>query len=390
MTSAYKKALWALTLLLSLTGLTTQAWAAKYYAVVDAGSSGSRLYLYKSELDANGNPIPENIPLFGNKVTPGISTLVTKPSEVGTYIAPLLNLLDTELKARGVPQSDVNFSLMATAGMRVESPLQQGKVYDAVKTAAKTTLPQMNIQYALTLQGRYEGAFEWLSVNYLNGNLTTGVETNGVLETGGGSYQMTWETSSKASNTIDVFSLNYGKTPHTLFSRSYTGLGGNFSREDATDDPNSFPVGYPLASGAVGTGNYKRGLTNTRKLIRVQPTSIPNSVKVPHLDKFIGVGLFKNVASDLKLGDGISSARIDQAARVIAITPWAVQLSEQPNNPFLFSRVDSAQLVSELIRTWFRDNRELPVANEINGTEINWTLGAVLFLDSNNTLPTQW
>lgn len=102
---------------------------------------------------------------------------------------------------------------MATAGMRVESPLLQGKVYEAVKTEAKSVLPQMNIQYALTLQGRYEGAFEWLSVNYLNGNLTTGVETNGVLETGGGSYQMTWETSSKASNTIDVFSLNYGTTP---------------------------------------------------------------------------------------------------------------------------------------------------------------------------------
>jgi hypothetical protein len=108
------------------------------------------------------------------------------------------------------------------------------------------------------------------------------------------------------------------------------------------------------------------------------------------LDKFIGVGLFKNVASDLKLGETISSKRVDQAAKVIAMTPWAVQVSEQPNNPFLFSRVDSAQLVSELIRTWFRDNRELPVANEINGTEINWTLGAVLFLASNNALPTQW
>lgn len=390
MISIHKRSFFLFWLLLILTSFTTHAWAAKYYAIIDAGSSGSRLYLYKSELDSKGNPVAESIPLVGNKVTPGISTLVTQPSKVGAYIAPLLNLLDTELKARGIPQSDVNFSLMATAGMRVESPLQQGKVYEAVKTEAKSVLPQMNIQYALTLQGRYEGAFEWLSVNYLNGNLTTGVGTNGVLETGGGSYQMTWETSSKASNTIDIFSLNYGTTPHTLFSRSYTGLGGNFSREDATDDPSSFPMGYPLASGAVGSGNYKKGLSNTRKLIRAQPTSIPNSVKVPHLDKFIGVGLFKNVASDLKLGETISSKRVDQAAKVIAMTPWAVQVSEQPNNPFLFSRVDSAQLVSELIRTWFRDNRELPVANEINGTEINWTLGAVLFLASNNALPTQW
>lgn len=390
MTPTYKKSLWVLALLLSLTSFATQAWAAKYYAIVDAGSSGSRLYLYKSELDSKGDPIAESIPLIDNKVTPGISTLVTQPSKVGAYIAPLFELLEAELIARNIPQSDVNFSLMATAGMRVESPLQQQKVYEAVKTEAESVLPQMNIQYALTLQGRYEGAFQWLSVNYLKGNLTNDLKTTGVLETGGGSYQMTWETSSRASNTIDVFSLNYGTTPYRLFSRSFTGLGGNFSREDATDDPNSFPVGYPLASGAVGTGNYKRGLTNTRKLIRVQPTAIPSSVKVPPLEKFIGVGLFKNVASDLQLGNSISATRIDQAAKVIALTPWAVQVSQQPNNPFLFSRVDSAQLVSGLIRTWFSGIRELPVANEINGTEINWTLGAVLFLDSNNVLPTEW
>ncbi len=390
MKSAFGKAFLAIWLLLALSGFASHVWAAKYYAIVDAGSSGSRLYLYKSEADARGNPVAENIPLAGNKVTPGISTLVTQPSKVGAYIAPLFNLLDAELKARGVPQTDVKFSLMATAGMRVESPLQQKKVYEAVADEAKKTLPGMNVQYTLTLQGRYEGAFQWLSVNYLKGNLAAGGGTNGVLETGGGSYQMTWATSVKARNTIDIFSLTYGVTPYTLFSRSYTGLGGNYSREDATDDPSSFPVGYPLASGAVGSGNYRKGLVNTRKLIRARPTAIPEAVKVPRLESFVGVGLFKNVATNLKLGDSISSARVDRAATVIALTPWAVQVSEQPNNPFLFGQVDSAQLVSELIRTWFQSNRELPVADQINGTEISWTLGAVLFLASNNLLPTQW
>lgn len=124
MKSASGKAFLAIWLLLALSGFASHVWAAKYYAIVDAGSSGSRLYLYKSEADAKGNPVAENIPLTGNKVTPGISTLVTQSSKVAAYIAPLFNLLDAELKARGVPQADVNFSLMATAGMRVESPLQ--------------------------------------------------------------------------------------------------------------------------------------------------------------------------------------------------------------------------------------------------------------------------
>lgn len=324
------------------------------------------------------------------KVKPGISTLVTQISQVGTYIQPLLNTLDAELKKQGIPQSEVNFSLMATAGMRVESPNLQKDVYDKVKEAVKTTLPGVNIQYALTIQGRYEGAFQWLGVNYLKGNLTSGAETNGILETGGGSFQMAWQTPSKATNTIDIFSLNYGKNPYTLFSRSYLGYGGNFSREDATDDPDSFPVGYPLSNGAVGTGNYKKGLKNTRRLIHIQPTSIQNSAKLPSLSNFVGVGLFKNVATDLKLGDSVSSTRVDQAAKVIAATPWSIQVSEQPDDAYLFSRVDSAQLISELIRTWFPANRELAVADSINDTELSWTLGATLFLSFGNTLPTAW
>jgi len=108
------------------------------------------------------------------------------------------------------------------------------------------------------------------------------------------------------------------------------------------------------------------------------------------LDKCIGVSLFSSVAKDLKLGDSVSSKRIDEAAKVVAATQWSDQVSEQPNNPRLFSRVDSAQLASELIRTWFPGNRELPVADAINGTELSWSLGATLFLGSGNSLPTSW
>jgi len=376
--------------LLILCSFSAHASAASHYAIIDAGSSGSRLFLYETDVDAQGNLTVNSIPLANNNVSPGISTLVTQPEEaVGAYIEPLLILLDDTIKVLGIPQSDVNFSLIATAGMRVESPLLQQRVYEAVQAAAKAMLPGMNIQYTLTLQGRYEGAFQWLCVNYLKGNFSPQAETVGVLETGGGSFQLTYETGSKASNTIDLLSLKYGSARYTLFSRSYTGLGGNYSREDATDDPDSFPVGYPLASGAVGSGNYKQGLISTRKLIRARPTAIPRSAKVPPLENFVGVGLFKSVADDLVLGDSISAKRVDQAGSVIATTAWATQLAQSPNNPFLFSKVDSAQLVSELIRTWFPAGRELAVARKIGGTNITWTLGAVLFFASDNELPVQ-
>ena len=368
----------------------SQAEAAPIFAIIDAGSSGSRLFLYRVEKDAQGYPKAESVPVIGlNKIKPGISTLVTTPEAAGPYIQPLLSSLEVTLKSLGVPQDQVFFSIMATAGMRVESPLQQAKVYAAVTQQAKASVPGMTIQYATTIQGRYEGAFEWLSVNYLQGHLGSGLSAStGVLETGGGSYQMTWETPPLKRQTLDVFSLDYGPSRYTLFSRSFTGLGGNYSREDATDDPNCFPKDYPLASGALGTGNYAKGLLLNRKMIRARDFRIPPTVKPPSLETMLGVGLFKGVAQDLKLGDRVSSVRVDAAARLIAATPWSVLVAGAPNNPFLFSQVDAAQLVSEILRTWFSERQELPVADTLNGKEISWTLGAALFLSSGNILPT--
>jgi Golgi nucleoside diphosphatase len=131
----------ASSLFVVLSGLSSQLWAGNYYAVVDAGSSGSRLYLYKKSTDAQGNPVAESLPLTGNKVKPGISVYVNQLAQVGDYIEPLLNTLDAELKSKGIPQSEVNFSLMATAGMRVESPNLQTAVYDEVKAKVKAMCP---------------------------------------------------------------------------------------------------------------------------------------------------------------------------------------------------------------------------------------------------------
>ena len=46
-------------------------------------------------------------------------------------------------------------------------------------------------RWARTLSGEEEGAFAWISLNYLNGFFTTdGVEEYGVVETGGASSQV--------------------------------------------------------------------------------------------------------------------------------------------------------------------------------------------------------
>lgn len=352
--------------------------ATPYYAITDAGSGGSRVYLYRVDLSVPADPKITQIPLTGNKTKPGISTQL---GSCDTYIAPLFTALNNYLNTNSIPQSDVTFSLQATAGMRVISPVEQNKCYGAVKTQLSSMLPDVKVGPIQTIQGRYEGAFQWMAVNYLKGTLTPNAKTVGVMEVGGGSYQMTFQ--SPGTGTLDFITVPFGGQTYGLFSRSYTGLGGNFSREDATDDPNAFQVGFPLASGAIGTGKYMTGKLSARKSIRAKPVSIPAQARKPDISSFVGVGLFWNVAQSLGLNSAVSPSTIDAAAKVQALVPYDTNTT----NPYAFSEIYSAQLTSEIIRTWFAEHSMLQVEDTINGSEITWTLGASAFLAQGGILP---
>lgn len=358
----------------------TLAGSTPYYALVDAGSGGSRLYLYLTDLSTPAAPIINQITLPGiNRVTPGISSDL---KNCGEHIAPLFKVLSDYLTSEKISPTNVTVSLQATAGMRVVSPVEQNQCYGSVQTELKKQLPTAVVGPIQTIQGRYEGAFQWLTVNYLKNILNTGGKTVGVLEVGGGSAQMAFESPGKLQ-TLDFISVPYGGKTYALFARSYTGLGGNYSREDATDDPNAFQVGFPLSSGAIGTGDYFKGRLDARKSIRSKPTQIPPQAKLPPLSAFVGVGLYENVATDLGLGSEISAVRIDEAASALAKQAYDFNTK----NPYEFSRIFTAQLISEMIRTWFSPTQSLRVEDTINGKAVTWTLGAVAFLSAGGVLP---
>lgn len=364
----------------SLFSSVVSAAPTPYYAVIDAGSGGSRLYLYQVDSSVPTAPIVNQLTLSGvYKVKPGISTDL---NNCDSYISPLFNTLSNNLIAQNIAPASVTVSLQATAGMRVISPVDQTKCYGAVQTELNKQLPNVVVGPIKTIQGRYEGAFQWMTVNYLKGNLNSGQNTVGVLEVGGGSYQMTFESPGKLQ-TLDFISIPFGGKSYSLFSRSYTGLGGNFSREDATDDPNAFQVGFQLASGAVGTGDYYTGKLSARKIIRAKPVNIPPQAKMPPLSSFVGVGLYEQVAVDFKLGTEISSASIDQAASVFARQPYDVNTT----NSYEFSKVYTAQLISEMIRTWFPPKQNLKVEDTIGGKAVTWTLGSAAYMAGGGIIP---
>jgi len=75
---------------------------ASYIAVIDAGSSGSRIYLY-NVTEENGKVTAKNIPLDKktSKIQPGISNYASSPEKVGAeHIAPLIKALRDGVSAQ--------------------------------------------------------------------------------------------------------------------------------------------------------------------------------------------------------------------------------------------------------------------------------------------------
>ena len=140
---------------------------AENIAIIDAGSTGSRLYFYQYETSGDSK-WPDITQLSSKKVKPGLSSFAKDPEAAAHSIADLIdydNLPDDE--------KHIPIYLMATAGMRLVSPLQQEAIYSAITTYLRNDT-QFQVKQVGTMPGQWEGIYGWLALNYLNGTLQPG------------------------------------------------------------------------------------------------------------------------------------------------------------------------------------------------------------------------
>jgi Golgi nucleoside diphosphatase len=154
----------------------------QYGLVFDAGSSGTRVYIYQwlnaeaARADDDGEHLTE-LPKIKTKkdwikkVKPGVSTFGTKPEKVGPE--HLKELVDFALSV--VPKKDVAQTpifLLATAGMRLLPDNQRSAVLENIcsyfQKNTKFQLPDcaMHVQ---VIPGETEGLYGWVAANYLLG-----------------------------------------------------------------------------------------------------------------------------------------------------------------------------------------------------------------------------
>ena len=227
----------------------------RYGVVLDAGSSGTRVYIYKWD----GSSTPQTLPeletkdKWTKKVNPGVSTFGETPDLVGPdHLRPLL-----EHALKYVPEDAVSNTpifLLATAGMRLLPDQQQKGVLQHIcsyiKSETKFSIPDCDVHIQV-IPGETEGLYGWIAANYLLGGFDApkdhqhgkGHHTYGFLDMGGASAQIAFAPNAteaeKHANDLTLLRLRTGDglpQEYKVFVTTWLGFGANEARRRYVSD----------------------------------------------------------------------------------------------------------------------------------------------------------
>lgn len=224
-------------------------------AIIDAGSSGSRLYVY--EITDNGKTISQVYPSNADEKKASKGPALSKVENNEEGVAEFLNTMAS--KYTGKSEKDIPLYILATAGMRQQPEAQSTELYKKLNSH-KETINGLKLASAMTISGQYEGLYAWISVNFNDKTINTAAQ-KGIIEVGGASMQVTFSTTSTIPPTYAQSVIThpvYG----SIYSKSC--MGGvdvvYASVEDKTQIPETYNVPVENVSSIVGnTQFYYRG-----------------------------------------------------------------------------------------------------------------------------------
>jgi guanosine-diphosphatase len=203
----------------------------QYALMVDAGSTGSRIHIYKFN-NCGSSPTYEYEVL---KMTqPGLSSFKDRPKAA----AESLDVLMDEA-VRVVPESMrkcTPVAVKATAGLRMLGTSQSGEILEAVKRRLQDhyPFPLQEKDGVVIMDGKDEGVYAWITANYLLNTIRADTPRDtpsyAVLDLGGASTQIVFEPKfSKPDSSLTdgehKYDLQFGGKTHVLYQHSYLGYG---------------------------------------------------------------------------------------------------------------------------------------------------------------------
>ena len=370
-----------LTTVVFLFGFSTSASSLQYAVIIDAGSSGSRAYVFQYAKSLPMIPIPVIKSLYSKSTQPGLSSYATTPDLAGASLQPILTAAANFLQNMGVNLSTVPVSVSATAGMRSLPLDEQQPIYASVRSYIRDNYAfSLRDQDVRTITGTEEGLYGWLDVNYLLGNFVHPTPTVGSLDMGGASTQIAFATSdtSQPENEV-VITLNH-KT-YRVFSISFLGLGQTQALDTMAaygESPACFPTGYPYDS---ETGAFNFDGCSAIYADIIQNNDVAQRILSTAGQKFIAYsGYFYNFEFFGVLQTPAQSALLSSINAICTLSWSNLQLT-YPDIPvqYLANFCANGVYFNDLLYTTYQlQGSQLRVVDDINGTAIEWPLGELL------------
>ncbi|KAI0033112.1 nucleoside phosphatase GDA1/CD39 [Vararia minispora EC-137] len=244
----------------------------QYALMIDAGSTGSRIHVYKFN---NCGPSPAYEYETFRQRKPGLSAYKGRPADAA---ASLDELLDVALER--VPRAlhaCTPVAVKATAGLRLLGAAESAAILAAVRQHLHDAYPfpvASGADAVAIMDGRDEGVYAWITANYLldtiRGDSPAGADPYAVLDLGGASTQIVFEPRfARADEGLAEgdhrYELDFAGRTFVLYQHSYLGYGLMRARRSVhrlVEFMNSVRV-RPEPETAVGNPCIARGMQRT-------------------------------------------------------------------------------------------------------------------------------
>ncbi|RDA85144.1 hypothetical protein CP532_1564 [Ophiocordyceps camponoti-leonardi (nom. inval.)] len=283
---------------------------AQYGVIIDAGSSGTRIYVYKwlSPPVATQRASAEELRSLpklklknSKKIHPGVSVYAEKATSVGPeHLESLVQLALDEVPAAKIP--DTPIFLLATAGVRFLAEQAQTALLQEIcsyfQTKTSFYLPDCK-SHIQVISGETEGLYGWIAANYLLGGFDHPAKhdhgqdhhTYGFLDMGGASAQVAFAPNNTESEKhaddlklVRMRRLDGSPLEYRVFTASWLGFGANKARSRYIE---SLVASYGSSVTEIPDPCLPKGL-------RTSLTGEPRTNKGSSSDRqLVGTGAFK-------------------------------------------------------------------------------------------------
>lgn len=200
----------------------------RYGIMMDAGSTGSRTHVFEFDFHPDGT-IGLNKEIF-EQVKPGLSSYKGDPKAASDSIVPLMEVARRDVPVSAVPCTPV--ALKATAGLRLIGAKAATAILERVDAMIRTYGFDAPRDVAVVMDGRDEGPYAWITVNFLLEHLGAASKptTAAIMDMGGASTQIVFQPDrpdvALANAPAEfIYEATLLGTKHRMYQNSYLGLG---------------------------------------------------------------------------------------------------------------------------------------------------------------------